>query len=402
VTDGEHRLRIAYVYRDFNREGSIPSFFVERAERLAQVEEVTAVCSAVTRQPTTAPITFATVEPLVRGRARFSYATECGSFALRATRFLRANRSRFDVVHVDGFAAVDADLVTVHAVRPAEIEEYFTYVEPKAAIRRRLTPLLRPQSGVVMAIERRLFRPPCPICLPISRAIGTDLQRFYGVPAELIQVQPYGLDLTTFRFDADARSRLRAALAVPTGRLVLLFVGDDFVRKGLRTAIEAVARAECDTELWVAGGGERDQYEAVAGSLGVADRMRFLGRLTRSQMVETYSSADALVLPSRQDVWGNPVLETMGTGRVPIVSERTGASELIVPGENGFVLSGNGSAAEIAAVIDGVLSSLDARERLGRRATETAAEYDAEALWQRFHDAHRRAHKRRQARLREA
>jgi UDP-glucose:(heptosyl)LPS alpha-1,3-glucosyltransferase len=394
-SEREHPLRIAYVYRDFNREGSIPSFFVERAERLAQFEEVTAVCSAATRQPTTAPVSFATVEPLIRGRGRLSYAVECGSFALRATRYLRANRSRFDVVHVDGFAALDADLVTVHAVRPAEIDEYFTYIEPKAVVRRRGTPFLRPQSGVVMAIERQLFRPPYPICLPLSRAIAADLRRVYGVPDELIQVQPYGIDLAMFRFDGDVRSKLRARLAIPAERIVVLFVGDDFKRKGLRVAIEAVARVRQDVELWVAGRGDRDAHESMAASLGVANRVRFLDRLTRGQIIETLSAADALVLPSRQDVWGNPVLEAMAMGRVPIVSERTGASELIVPGENGFVLSGSGSAEEISAVIDGALSSPDVRERIGRRARETACEYDLKALWQGFHDAHKRAHARR-------
>ncbi len=398
MTDQERPLRIAYVYRDFNREGSIPSFYVERAERLAQVEDVTAVCSAATRQPTTTPIRFATIEPLVRGRGRFSYAVECASFALRATRYLRASRSRFDVVHVDGFAAMDADLVTVHAVRPAEIEEYFTYVEPDATIRRRLTPLLRPQSRIVMAIERRLYCGPHPICLALTRSIAADLRRFYGVPEELIQIQPNGLDLTTFRFDAAARLAMRARFEAAAGRIVALFVGDDFERKGLQTAIQALSRVDQDVELWIAGRGPRAAYEALAGSLGVADRVRFLGRLTREQLAATYSAADALVLPSRQDLWGNPVIEAMGTGRVVMVSERTGASEVIVPDENGFVLSGAGSADEIAAVIDGAVSSPEARERIGRHAAATASAFDAEALWQQFHDAHRRAHARRQER----
>ncbi len=201
-SDTRARLRIAYVYRNFSRHGSIPGIYVERAEQLSMVEDVTAICSAVTREPTSAPLHFETAEPLAHGSGRFSYALECASFALRATRLLRRLRDRFDVVHVEGFAALEADLVTVHAVRPAEIEHYFDHVEPQARLRRRLTPVLRPQTGVVLAVERRLFRPPYPLCLALTKAIAADLQRHYGVPAELIELMPYGIDLECVQLQA--------------------------------------------------------------------------------------------------------------------------------------------------------------------------------------------------------
>jgi hypothetical protein len=60
------RLRIAYVYRNFNRVGSIESLYVRQAERLAADEDVTAFCSAGNRIATSAPISFVDVEPVVR------------------------------------------------------------------------------------------------------------------------------------------------------------------------------------------------------------------------------------------------------------------------------------------------------------------------------------------------
>src|SRR5262245_10307678 len=115
------RLRIAYVYRHFNRSGSLESLYVRQAERLATDEDVTAFCSAVDRVPTSEPIRFADVEPITLGRDRFRYAAQCASFARRATKVLARRRDEFDVVHVEGTAASTADLVTVHAVRPAEV-----------------------------------------------------------------------------------------------------------------------------------------------------------------------------------------------------------------------------------------------------------------------------------------
>src|SRR5262245_40191065 len=125
-------MRVAYVYRNFNLSGSIESIYVRQAERFAQDEDVTVFCSSADRTATTAPLRFVDVEPIVSGQDRFRYAAECASFARRATRSLRERRNEFDVVHVEGTAAHSADLVTVHAVRPAEIEHYFAKVEPRA------------------------------------------------------------------------------------------------------------------------------------------------------------------------------------------------------------------------------------------------------------------------------
>src|SRR5206468_1215446 len=142
-----------------------------------------------------APLRFVDVEPIARGEDRFRYAAECASFARRATRSLRGRGDEFDVVHIEGTAAHTADVVTVHAVRPAEIEHYFAKVEPRAHMRRHLsTRLLRPQSSVVMGIERRLFASR-PLCLAPTRGIKDDLGREYGVPAELIEVIPYPVNV---------------------------------------------------------------------------------------------------------------------------------------------------------------------------------------------------------------
>jgi glycosyltransferase involved in cell wall biosynthesis len=396
-----HRLRIAYVYRDFNRDGSLHTFFLERAERLARDEDVIAVCSARTRAPTTAPIRFETVEPFVRGRGRLSYALESATFAFRAARAVRRLRDRLDVVHVVGYAAPEADLVTVNAVRPAELVQYFERVEPRARLRRRLAPLLRPQSAVVQVIERHLFRPPFPLCLAETRAVADDLMRYYGVPADAVEVIAAGVDLDAFGYDAVARARTRAAFATPESRLVVLFVGDDFERKGLDRAIRALARVTVDAELWVVGGEAHESYLHLAHSLGCAGRIRFLGRVRHEELPAMYAGCDVLLLPSRQDAWGQPVLEALACGRVAIASEYTGAHEILEHGVNGFVLDGAGRPEQIAALLDGPLADLETRRRIAERATATAARFDREPLYEQLRRAHHTAYARRLRHLRE-
>ncbi|MGZ8701408.1 MAG: glycosyltransferase family 4 protein, partial [Gaiellaceae bacterium] len=274
------RLRIATIYRRFNRSGSIESLFLRNAERLAQDEDVTVFASASKRAAPSAPIRFVPVESTTWGGERLGYALECSSFARRASKAVARQRAGFDVIHVEGFASFDADLVTVHAVRAAEIEHYFTRVEPEAGvIRRRLNAhLFRPQSAVVMRIERRLFeRRSPPYCICPTRAVKGDLERWHGVPADRIGVVPYGLELDCFRRDPGAGAQLRAELGTPPGRLVLLFVGSPFERKGLAVAMEGFVRSRvAEAELWVIGGTDAERARLARTRLD--DRIRILGR----------------------------------------------------------------------------------------------------------------------------
>lgn len=391
------RLRVAVVYRDFHRNSSIPAAFVARSERLAHDEDVTAVCSRTGREETDAPIAFETVEPLVRGRGRLSYACETGSFAVRARRALRRRRHEFDVVHSIGFATAEADLVTVNAVRPAEIAHYFDQVEPTARIRRRLTPLLRPQSAVVLAIERRLFRSPAPYCITHSSAIADELARHYGVPRDAIEAIPVGVDARRFAGRPGGRAVMRARLQLPADAFVVLFVGDDFERKGLDRAIMMLARLRCDAQLLVVGGGGQAAYEPLVRLLPPGRGVRFLGRFPNDELPDVYSAADALVLPSRQDSWGHPVLESLAAGRPALVSEFAGAHEVVTDGIDGFVLDREGSPEQMTQILDGLAADRDRRAEMGQRGRATAAAYDRGLVFERFRAAHHKAYARRLA-----
>jgi glycosyltransferase involved in cell wall biosynthesis len=395
------RLRIGYVYRDFNDKGSIASFFRDRAERLAWDENVVAICSATGRVPTDAPLRFVTVEPLVRSRGRIGYAVECGSFAMRAARRLRHLQSQLDLVHVVGFDAPRADIVTVNAVRPAEIANYFDHAEPASHLRRRLAPLLRPQSAVVQTLERSLFRPPFPLCLAETCGVAEHLTRWYGVPADAIDVIPAGVDLALFTNGRQARPGARAARGIPDERFVVLFVGDSFERKGLDRAIRGVAKAHLDAELWVVGGDRPEPYLELASSLGCLPAVRFLGRLPQAELPGLYAGSDVLLLPSRQDAWGQPVLEALACGTPAITSEYAGAHEIIENGINGFVLERDGSPEQIAALLDGPLSNDATRARIGANAVETAKAFDRDVLYKRFRHAHHTAYARRLRHIRD-
>jgi glycosyltransferase involved in cell wall biosynthesis len=399
----ETRLRVAYVYRHFSKISSIPSLYRRLGERLSYDLDLTLFCSVRGRERSDAPLAFCDVDPLVEGTGRLSYAIECASFAARAGRAVSRARETFDLVHAEGFAMSRADLVTVHAVRAAEHERYFERIEPRATVRRVLSPyVFQPQAAVVLAIERRLFADPAPFCIAASLQIKRDLERFHGVPPELIEMIPYGIDVHRLRFDESARARKRAELGVPDDRTVLLFVGDSFLRKGLDTAIEGVAASRSRPDLWVIGSDDTSRYAALAARLGIAERIRFLGRRPHAELPDWYSAGDVLLLPSRNDAWGLPPIEAMAAGRIPVVSSFTGCSEAIEHGANGYVLSGAGSAAEIAALLDGPLADPATRTAVGSRAATDAQAFAWPKVYPRILEAHQRAYELRRSRLQAA
>jgi glycosyltransferase involved in cell wall biosynthesis len=141
----------------------------------------------------------------------------------------------------------------------------------------------------------------------------------------------------------DALAPERQRPAVP-GRLRLVHVGRAVRTKGLRDAVRAFARlpAEVDAELDVAGAGEElELCRVLAAELGVADRIRFHGRLPRAEVEALYAQADAFLFPSFREPSGSVVFEALRHGLPVITVDRGGPGEVVdetcglrVPAEN--------------------------------------------------------------------
>lgn len=124
------------------------------------------------------------------------------------------------------------------------------------------------------------------------------------------------------------------------GDLRLLYVGRLTTRKGLDVLVRAMPRvmdAFPRARLEVIGGGsEEAEFRALAETLGLAQRVRFLGPQSAPEILEALRRSHALVLPSRVmpngEVEGSPVIlkEAMAAG-VPVVATRSGGSAEVLP-----------------------------------------------------------------------
>ena len=125
----------------------------------------------------------------------------------------------------------------------------------------------------------------------------------------------------------------------------------------------------------VGDGPERPALERLAGELGVADRVRFTGRLPHAEAVAEAQRACAFVLPSIDEAFGVAYVEAMAGG-VPAIGCRgeDGPEEIAAAGP-GLRLVAPAEPEEIARELDALLSDGALRAELGAAARATVAEH---------------------------
>jgi glycosyltransferase involved in cell wall biosynthesis len=200
-----------------------------------------------------------------------------------------------------------------------------------------------------------------------------------GADARRVRVIPNGVDRE--RFGIRDRLACRRELGLePNGRL-LVTVAHLGPRKGHREALRALAELPPDVRLLIAGGdpaGGRctQRLRALAGRLGVGDRLILPGPVPHEKIPLYFSAADASVLASYREGCPNVVLESLAAG-TPVIASDVGAVRqiLAVPACGRIVPARSvGPLAEaIAAVLDAPRPAADVLADSGVRSWRQVA-----------------------------
>ena len=191
---------------------------------------------------------------------------------------------------------------------------------------------------VVLGLERRVFAT-TPHIVAISRRGAAEIAGLYGVAGERLSIVYNGVDLERFhpRNRHAERRAARAEIGVAADAWTLLFVGSGFERKGLATAVDALAvLSDRSSRLIVVGKGSIRSFRDRAVRLGVDGRITWLG--PRPDIERWYAAADVVVLPSRYEPFGNVHLEALASGVPVVASAAAGGAEVIVDGGSGAVV----------------------------------------------------------------
>ena len=140
---------------------------------------------------------------------------------------------------------------------------------------------------------------------------------------------------------------------------ILLWVGNDAVKKNLQTVLKVLSALDSSYKLLVVGKASplkhwQDQLKAS----GIADRVKFLGVV--SDMNDVYASADILLHPTLEDTFGMVVLEALSHGLPVVVSSSAycGIAADLQHGLNAFILTDPKSATEIKAAVENLSQPL--------------------------------------------
>ncbi|MCP3986650.1 MAG: glycosyltransferase family 4 protein [bacterium] len=227
---------------------------------------------------------------------------------------------------------------------------------------------LTPRHAAILGIEGSVFRDPSQWLQCNSEMVRSEILDRYPIASERIVVIPNGVDLDRFRPRADPTDRDALRLQFDSDdRLVWLLVGHGYRRKGIDTAIRALAGLpERTSLLWIAGR-EQAPARALAAQLGVADRVRLLGR--DHDPADLYAAADAFILPTRYDAFANVCLEAAASGLPVLTSGANGAAAWL--GDAGLVVD---DPEDVEGFSEALASLTDTEQRaaLGRAARARA------------------------------
>jgi glycosyltransferase involved in cell wall biosynthesis len=128
-----------------------------------------------------------------------------------------------------------------------------------------------------------------------------------------------------------------------------------------------------DCMLTVVGDGPNlPQLKALAESLGIVDKVRFLGRVdARADLVELLRDAHIGALTSRTEGLPSSVLESMAAALPIVATNLPCMKEIVNEGENGFLVE-IGDAEACAERLGRLVRDESLRERMGRSAHERA------------------------------
>jgi glycosyltransferase involved in cell wall biosynthesis len=106
----------------------------------------------------------------------------------------------------------------------------------------------------------------------------------------------------------------------------------------LLEAFELIAQKYANCQLKIGGNGpEREVYRTLASGLGVADKVVWLGTLSRQQALDEFQNCDAFILPSLHENLPLVLIEALACGK-PLIGTYCGGSESIINEKNGLVV----------------------------------------------------------------
>jgi len=169
----------------------------------------------------------------------------------------------------------------------------------------------------------------------VSEAQEKELERL-GIPRRKVSTIPMGIDEAFLETGKNRRaeSEKRSYTILSNRNLLPIYNVSLLIR-----AIPLVLKEKPEAKFLIAGdGSEKEALESEVKDLNINSSVKFLGRVPHEEMPDLLAKADIYVSTSLYDGTSVSLLEAMGTGTFPIVTDIPSNKEWISDGVNGFLV----------------------------------------------------------------
>jgi UDP-glucose:(heptosyl)LPS alpha-1,3-glucosyltransferase len=359
-------MRIALIYPYFNKRGGIERYLVELANQLTSKHDVYIFCHEWDEMYAQ-KYKFIKI-PMLKNPSFLS------SFVFSIMVQLLLKNWDFDVVHTQGANCFRQDIITAHSCHKA------WFVISHKGIRifslRWWLKVLNPLHYLTILTETIQYRKGnFKKIIAISHTVKKELIQYYNIPPDAITVIHNGVDCDEFHPGNKEKFAItiRDNYGLRKSDIVVLFVANEFRRKGLEPLVRALASLrDHRVKLLVVGRDCDNRFKQLADHLDVSQQIIFVG--PSSKIAQCYAASDMFIFPSSYEPFGLVILEAMASGLPVVFSKGAGAAELIEDGMDGLLIKDVSDIEEIVGYMRG-LTVVENRWRMGQLARYKAEQY---------------------------
>jgi len=218
------------------------------------------------------------------------------------------------------------------------------------------------------------------IVVPNSRYIAYELEKFFGVPKDKLEV--------IYNPTQDRHKKLKTK----RDKFTFLHVGRMESQKNHKLLIDAFNQLNLNAELWFIGDGYlRKDLENMVQHLRLDEKIKFLGR--QKDVFKFLNQVDCFVFSSKHEGFPNVLLEALTCG-LPVISTdcRSGPREILAPdtdfkhqtneiefAEYGILVPVN-DAEKMAKAMETIYNDDKLREKYAQKAAEKAKDFDVKNI----------------------
>lgn len=360
-------MKIALVCKKYTKIGGMERYVVNLSKGLVnRNNEVHVFANKYNKEDNDPRIIFHKV-PIIR----VGKALKILSFLYFSQRLL--SKERFDLICGFGYT-IKQDICRVSGCQKVWQDiSLKMYTNPLLRFLKRIRQIIFPSYLLCSLLEYYQLNGSRRI-IAVSNQIKKELINQYKIDPKKIEVVYNGIDLEEFLIEKKdiKRRAIRNQYGLGDDEFVILFVANNFKRKGLEYLIRAISELN-QGKVLVVGHRKRRYYQHIANKLGVKDRIIFTGIIDKD-LPSYYASADIFVFPTFYDPFANVCLEAMAMGLTVITTKVNDISEILTDGKQGFIIDDPKDYKLIAQKIN-ILFDKNLRKQMSNAARELAENY---------------------------